>query len=55
MGIDYLIPAIALWIVYAVLWLIGAPWWIDYPVFGLSCAATAVGWCIAILANGSRF
>ena len=55
MGIIYLIPAAALWVVYAVLWIIGAPWWIDYPVYGLSCAATAVGWIITIVTSGSRF
>lgn len=53
MPIFYLIPGAALWLIYAVLWALGAPWWLDYPVFGLACAATAVGGCIAIISSGS--
>jgi len=55
MGIIYLIPAAAIWILYAILSFIGVPWWIDYPIFGAASAATAVGAFIAIISNGSRF
>ena len=53
--IFYLIPSAVLWVLYVVLLAVGAPWWLDYPVFGLACAATAVGWLIAIVTSGSRF
>lgn len=55
MPIVYLIPAAVLWLIYAVIGVVGAPWWIDYPVFGLACAATAVGGLIALISAGTRW
>lgn len=53
MPIFYLIPGAVLWLIYAVLLAVGAPWWLDYPVFGLACAATAVGCFIAFISRGT--
>lgn len=55
MPIFYLIPGAALWLIYAVLLAFGAPWWLDYPVFGLACAATAVGGFIAFISAGTHW
>lgn len=49
MAIFYLIPAAVLWVIYGIAWLLGAPWWIEYPLFGISCAVTAIGVMIAML------
>ena len=51
MSIFYLIPAALLWIAYAVSWWFAVPWWVDYPLFGGACAATAIGGFIAALAG----
>ena len=55
MGIFYLLPAGALWVLYAVCQIITGGnmwWWIDYPLFGMACAASAVGGAMAYISRG---
>jgi hypothetical protein len=52
MAFVYLWPAGALWLAYGIgVWRFDLPWWVDYPMFGAACAATAIGWLLSSLAN----
>lgn len=57
MGVFYLIPAVLAWLLYGLSVYLSAPWWVDYPLFGLACIATALGALIAGLVDsvGPRF
>ena len=51
MAIFYLIPPAILWIVWAAMARFGAPWWVDYPLFGFASAATGIAIIIVILSS----
>jgi len=42
MIIFYWISVILSWVVYTIVWYFDAPWWIDYPTFGLASVVTGL-------------
>lgn len=56
MAVLYLWPAVVLWLIYGACKLFWAlPWFVDYPLFGAACIATALGFIIGVIASAGRW